>query len=181
MAKHRVESEETAELVKQTFRYDPETGHLYRLKKVKGAKFGEPVGYANKNVRSGKTYILVRMNYGTYVAHRLIWVLVHGRWPGLNMDIDHEDGNGANNKLDNLREVTRVVNQKNQRRLSTNTSGCTGVTWVKRDRKWSARLYVGKRYIPCGNFDTYEEAVAARKAAEKEHGFHPNHGSDRPL
>lgn len=181
MATHRVETAETTELVKQTFRYDPESGQLFRLRRVLGARFGEPVGYANKNSRTGKTYILVRMNYGTYVAHRLIWVLVQGRWPAPGMDIDHEDGDGTNNRWTNLREVTHVENQKNMKRLSNNTSGCTGVVWLKSRQLWEARIYEGKKIIRLGSYENFEDAVAARKRGEVEHGFHPNHGSDRPL
>lgn len=179
MAKPRVETQETAELVKQTFRYDPETGLLYRQRPVVGHTFGTPVGYPNKNCRSGKTYVIVRMNYGMYVAHRLIWVVVHGRWPV--GELDHEDGDGTNNRLTNLREVTHVANQKNMKRMSNNTSGCTGVVWLKSRQMWEARIYKGKKIIGLGSYKRFEDAVAARKRGEVEHGFHPNHGSDRPL
>lgn len=179
MAKPRQESQETAELVKKTFGYDPETGLLRRLGKVRGRSLNDPVGYASTNVRSGKTYIMVRMNYGTYVAHRLIWVLVHGTWPV--SELDHEDGDGTNNRITNLREVTHVQNQKNMKRPSHNRSGHVGVTWIKRDQRWAARIYKGKKILCYGTYKTFEEAVEARKKAEIEHGFHRNHGSDRPL
>lgn len=179
MANNRKTPETLLSTLPLMLRYEPDTGRLYWLERKPGRRFDQPVGNPGTNCRSGKTYLRVKIDYQTYLAHRLVWVLVHGRWP--IGDIDHEDGDGTNNVLTNLREVTHVDNQKNMRRSIANVTGCTGVVWVKRDRKWSARLYVGKRYIPCGNFDTYEEAVVARKAAEIEHGFHRNHGSDRPL
>lgn len=179
MAKPRQETQETAELVKRTFGYDPETGLLRRLGKVRGRSLNDPVGYPQKNSRSGKTYIRVRMRYGQYMAHRLIWVLVHGSWPA--GELDHEDGDGTNNLLSNLREVTHLENQKNMKRSTRNASGHVGVVWLKDDRKWAARVYRGKETLCYGVFHTFEEAVIARKKAEVEHGFHENHGSDRPL
>lgn len=179
MVKPRVETQETAGLVKQTFRYDPETGLLYRQKPVQGSKFGSPVGSAVKNCRSGKTYVRVRMSYGHYLAHRLIWVLTYGVWP--QSEIDHKDGDGTNNRLTNLRLVDHPTNQKNMKRPAHNTSGHVGVTWIKRDQRWAARIYKGKSIICCGTYVDFDDAVAARKRAEVEHGFHENHGSDRPL
>jgi hypothetical protein len=179
MAKPRQETQETAELVKKTFGYDPETGLLRRLSKVKGRSLNDPVGYAAKNVRSGKTYIMVRMKLKTYVAHRLIWVLVHGTWPA--QELDHEDGDGTNNRITNLREATHAQNQKNKRRPAHNSSGHVGVVWIKDDKKWAARVYRGRETLCYGVYHTIEEAIAARKKAEAEHDFHENHGSDRPL
>jgi len=179
MAKPRQETQETAELVKKTFWYDPETGLLYRFKSVPKCKLEQPAGYPQKNCRSGKTYIRVRMNNGQYMAHRLAWVLVHGAWPA--GELDHEDGDGTNNRLTNLREVTHGQNQKNMRRPSHNSSGYVGVVWLKDDKKWSARVYKGNKTICYGVYTDKQDAIAARKAAEAEHGFHQNHGSDRPL
>lgn len=173
-------SQQTLDRIKQELRYDSDTGYLYRLRPVKGHTFGTPTGSLGKT-KHGKTYVGVMLDYKRYLAHRLIWVLVYGRWPADGMEIDHIDGDGSNNKLSNLREVPHVDNQKNQRRMSTNTSGCTGVSWRKERQRWSAKMYKGKSTIYLGLFKTFEEAVAARKAAEIRYGFHPNHGSDRPL
>ena len=96
-------------------------------------------------------------------------------------EIDHIDGDGTNNRLDNLREVSHKNNQKNMKRLSNNTTGCTGVVWLKYRKMWEARIYVGKKIIGLGSYKNFEDAVSARKRGEAEHGFHPNHGSDRPL
>lgn len=179
MAHKRKAPEDLVDTLPSMLRYEPDTGRLYWLERRKGRRFDLPVGNPDTNCRSGKTYLRVKVNYQTYLAHRLIWVLVHGRWP--NGDIDHEDGDGTNNVLTNLREVAHVDNQKNMRRSCVNVTGCTGVTWVKSDGKWAARIYKGKSIVGLGYYDKYEDAVAARKLGEVEHGFHRNHGSDRPL
>ena len=47
-----------------------------------------------------------------YLAHRLAWFYVHGRWP--EPQIDHLNRNGADNRLVNLREVTAKGNCENR-------------------------------------------------------------------
>jgi len=94
--------------------------------------------------------------------------MVHGRWP--TVEIDHIDGDRGNNHPDNLREATRQVNARNCALGKDNTSGAKGVFWSC--GKWRATIL--KKSI--GRFDTFDEAVVARKAAERLHGFHPNHG-----
>jgi hypothetical protein len=78
-----------------------------------------------------------------------------------------------------LRDVSNQENQRNKSRQSRNTSGVTGVHWHKRDKKWIARIKVDKKDLYIGMFDTFEEAVAARKEAEIKYGFHENHGRER--
>jgi hypothetical protein len=108
-----------------------------------------------------------------YFAHRIIWRMVHGDEPA---DIDHIDGNRSNNRLSNLRAVTRQENLRNARRRSDNSSGVVGVTWDKRKQRWYACIAVSQRTINLGSYRTLEEATAARKAADRQYGFHENHG-----
>lgn len=112
-----------------------------------------------------------------YRAHRLIWLIVHGVWP-TNI-IDHEDHNTGNNQIGNFRDVTHRENCLNQKLHCTNTSGHAGVYWGKRESRWRAQIYVHGKTIHLGRFDSKDEAIAARKLAEQEHGFHPNHGKAR--
>ena len=95
--------------------------------------------------------------------------------------VDHIDGNGLNNRWNNLREVSSQENNMNMRLSSNNTSGVTGVCWATRDKRWIANIKVNRKNKCLGYFTDFNEAVAARKAAEIEHGFHCNHGSNRPL
>lgn len=61
-------------------------------------------------------------------VHRVIWQLMKGSLD--NMEIDHMDGNPLNNVLSNLRLVSRIVNGRNCKINSNNTSGITGVSLV---------------------------------------------------
>lgn len=167
-------------LLRQLLAYDPETGALTWLKRPRelfptlrawaiwnGRYAGTAALAANSNgARQGN--IFARRTY----AHRAAWALYHGAWPeGV---IDHINGNPADNRIVNLRDVPQATNMRNQNERNTNTSGVTGV--VPYWSKWKAQITVDGRNINLGHFRTRDEAIVARKAAERRHGFHPNHG-----
>lgn len=105
-------------------------------------------------------------------AHRVIWKMLHGTEPP---QIDHDDGDRSNNRVGNLNAATNATNTKNAKKRADNTSGVVGVTWYPHERvtgKWLAKIK-GKHI---GIYDQFDDAVAARKAAEIEYGFHRNHG-----
>jgi len=95
-------------------------------------------------------------------------------WPENN--IDHVDGDEGNNRIVNLRDVTQGQNLRNTARPSDNQSGCTGVSWIADERRWRAYIRENKRQRFLGQFANIADAIAARKAAEAELGYHPNHG-----
>ncbi len=108
-------------------------------------------------------------------AHRVAWALHYGTWP--KHHIDHINGNGRDNRISNLRDVTRSENMKNRRLSNINTSGFHGVHKAYPDRDvWAAQIKSDGKHIHLGTFDTKAEAVAAREAAEKVLNFPPNHG-----
>lgn len=109
-----------------------------------------------------------------YLAHRIAWAVYHGAWP--EAQIDHVNGDPADNRLTNLREVESAENQKNMKRAKNNKSGVTGVRWHKRGQKWSAEIGVDGSSVFLGLFGSFSDAVAARSRAEIQYGFHPNHG-----
>jgi len=109
-----------------------------------------------------------------YRAHRVIWLFVHQKWP--DFEIDHVNGVRHDNRLVNLREASRAENSKNLRVRDSNTSGVQGVSWNKDLNKWYAYIIVDGRTKYLGISDEFQVAVALRKNAEIEHGFHPNHG-----
>lgn len=156
--------------LKELLHYDPDTGLFLRC----GKKVGRVL-----NCGSKKRYIGISLKSKTYRAHRLAWLYVYGKFP--SGDIDHINGNGFDNRIKNLRDVDRQTNMRNSRRKSTNKSGVTGVTWDSKRLKWYASIMVGYKTISLGRHDDIKDAIAARKNAELKYGFHPNHGSDRPL
>ena len=169
----------TAERVRELLDYDPETGEFrWKVRTSLSVRPGYVAGCEHTD-QSGKEYRVIKVGGKFYKAHRLAWLVTHGEFPP--EQIDHIDGNGLNNRLDNLRAVSHAENQRNQRKYSNNTTGVVGVYWTKDRHKWRAMIAVNRKDIHLGYFTNKDEAVAARKAAELKYGFHSNHGSDRPL
>lgn len=108
-----------------------------------------------------------------YMAHRVAWAIYYGYWPEF---IDHINGNRCDNKIENLRAVSKTENNRNKRISHSNKTGSTGVNWHKRDQRWYATISNNGRQIHLGYFDTKEMAVFARLSAERDYGYHPNHG-----
>lgn len=122
------------------------------------ASIEDGIVYAKRTHNVNGKRINVRM-------HRLLMGSPQG------LEIDHRDGNGLNNRRSNLRVATSSQNKQNQGIRADNTSGFKGVTWVKRDRKWQARIEVGGKRRFLGLFKTPEAAHAAYVAANAElHG-----------
>lgn len=118
-------------------------------------------------------YVQIRINRRRYFAHRLAWLYVHGSMP--DNEIDHINHKPGDNRLDNLRQATRGDNARNKGLHHRNKSGTHGV-WQQAGGKWGARISLYSRRVHLGTFATKTEAVAARRRAESEGGYHPNHG-----
>ncbi len=85
------------------------------------------------------------------------------------LQVDHIDRNSLNNQKNNLRIVTQSVNKHNSGLYKNNVGGCRGVNFHVRVGKWQAKLYLNKQQIHLGFFRRFEDAVAARKAAEQKY------------
>jgi hypothetical protein len=160
----------TADEVRRLLRYEPQTGDFFWLVD-RNNQFVGAGSIAGCNWASGPTrrlYRVIRINGKGYLAHRLAWLYVHGRWPKEN--IDHIDSDGLNNRLSNLREATRMQNTRNARLKRSNTSGYKGVSFRKDSGKWMASIHANGRKMYLGKYETPEEAHAAYVAAA--HKFH---------
>jgi hypothetical protein len=122
------------------------------------------------------SYVSITLGGRTYRAHRLVFLHVHGYLP---KEVDHINGIRSDNRINNLRAADKTINGKNQKLKSTNTSGVVGVHMNKEAKKWQSSIRVGGRKgkkLYLGIFSNFDEACAARAAAEAKYGFHPNHG-----
>ena len=155
----------TVQQLNDRFTYNPESGELIWKN---GRCKGKAAGF-NQN-----GYRLIRLSGVTYYAHRLIWKMVKGADPAFT--IDHINGDGSDNRIDNLRDVEHKVNLKNQKLRSTNTTGITGVYWREDRGVWSVSAHVGGKLTVVGAFKCLLSAVAARKSVERNNGYHKNHG-----
>lgn len=145
----------TQDRLKELMHYDADTGVFTRNGKVTGTARTD--GYKKLTVNGQQFY-----------AHRLAWLYVHGVLPTF---IDHIDRNRSNNKIANLRAVSRSENQQNRVKQRNNTSGYKGVIYFKRTGRWRANIWVGNVNHHIGYFGTAEEANAAYQSAATI--FHP--------
>jgi hypothetical protein len=91
--------------------------------------------------------------------------------PPAGAQIDHIDGDGLNNRRDNLRLASAGDNQRNKAKYVSNTSGFKGVTWSKQRQKWQAQIGFEGKNLYLGMFDSVEDAAETyRLAAARLHG-----------
>jgi hypothetical protein len=150
--------------------YDAESGIFIRLKSRKNW-VGKQAG---KTDSQGHRQIL--LDGTVYQAHRVAWLIMTGMWP--SMEIDHKDGNPANNSWANLRLATRVQNLRNKGCDSDSKTGIKGVCLVmwKKSTRWRVSVS-GDDGRRVSHFKCFGQAVkhAKRLRAELHHDF-VNHG-----
>lgn len=175
------------ENLQKVLRYDAETGKLFWIKRSaetfprKSRSSQWTANVWNKNFAGKEAFTATSRGYRVgevfgrrCLAHRLIWLMQNGNWPA--GDIDHINGNRSDNRIKNLRDVSRQENQRNCAISKNNTSGVLGVAWDATNKKWRAKIKINGKTICLGRFKEIEAAKAARIKSEIENGFHDNHG-----
>ena len=147
-------SDLTAQGLRELLRYDPNTGVFTWLRSKGTARSGSSAGSPD---RGG--YIRICIGGKFYGAHRLAWLYTYGAWPLL--EIDHVNRSRQDNRILNLREVTRSENLQNTALSPLNTSGYRGVSWAKRLCRWSAQIKISGKQRHLGYFD---DPIAAHQA-----------------
>lgn len=151
--------------------YCPDTGAITWKVRAGRARAGDEAGcvWTNKT----NTYKQIRIEGKLRLAHRIAWEMYYGEEP--RGQIDHVNGDGLDNRIDNLRLVDNQANSKNSRLYSTSSTGVTGVTKHLGD-KYRASICLDGVTTHIGIFKDKFEAICARKAADNIYGFHENHG-----
>jgi len=141
----------TKERLDELFEFDYKIGFTNKISR----------GRACKHSRSGYVdvhgYRRIVIDYIKYYEHHLVWFYVTGQWP---QELDHKDGDRANNAFSNLRECTRTENNFNAER-ATGISGLRGAYWDSRVSKWYSKIQVGGQVRWLGSYNTSEEAHCA--------------------
>ena len=161
----------TADTLNRLLKYDPETGKLYWNARDDLPGFTSRWAGKEAFTTLERGYRQGRIFSELHYAHRIIWRMQTGETPD---DVDHINGDRADNRWENLRAVSRGSNMKNRGLSRQNSSGHHGVY----QRPWGWQVYICSNYQrQCiGSFKTKQEAVSARLAAEAIEKFHPNHG-----
>lgn len=146
------------------FRYEPLTGDLIWIVDRPGRT--RTLGRVAGTVSSDGRYRTVQIKRARYYCHRICWELQHGAIPA-GLCIDHLDGNGLNNRADNLRVATLSDNQRNRRPCKKSRFGIAGVTHHRGGYVVNCAGYIGWT-------KDFFEACCKRKSAELCRGYHIN-------
>lgn len=156
----------TQSRLKELLNYEPKTG-IFKWKvhrpNISPKKLAGWIG------KGGYKYISV--DYKHYMAHRLAWLYVYGYFP--ENGLDHINRIRDDNRIENLREASKVCNARNCNISKRNTTGITGVSWHKLRCKYRSHIRIPGKSIHLGLYKTKIEAAKARWDAEVEHDF-PN-------
>ena len=149
----------TQQRLRELAHYCPETGQFTHLQSKGRKKAGMPAGSLRRD-----GYVYAMFDGYRAMAHQFAWLYVNGEWP--TQEIDHMDGNKANNAFANLRQVSRRANTENKRTAKrTSTTGLLGV--VRHRDKFVAKIvHAGKRKH-LGVFETPEAAHEAYVQAKR--------------
>lgn len=143
------------ETIKSLLWYDPNTG-LFRWKTTsKSRKL--PWTIAGSINRQG--YVFIGIGEKQYAAHRLAYKYMTGH--DTHLEIDHINMIKNDNRWSNLRIATRSENQWNSKKLNTNTSGFTGVSWHKYSNRWRSIVHINNKQKHLGYFFEKNEAIDA--------------------
>lgn len=135
----------------------------------------------------------VKLGGKMLLTHRIVWELANGPLQHFEQ-IDHIDQNPSNNKLENLRKVSRTLNMRNRPMQKNNASGTTGVSLccAKGKSYWVAQWsdLTGKRKNAWYSVLEHGTALARQMAVERRNselesmnlagaGYTATHGSNK--
>lgn len=151
------------DLVNEWLAYAPATGVVTWRKQPHGGAtaVGRPAGSMRCD-----GYIVVVVKFRAIPAHRAGWMLFHDAAIPPGKQIDHINGDRADNRIANLRLCDRTGNRRNS---VGSREGYKGVRFRAVTGKWEAAIHPSGRNIHLGTFDTAEAAARAYDAAARQH------------
>jgi HNH endonuclease len=154
------------EVIQRMFHYDEDTGVVTKL--TQGVR-----GSGGTGCLHSKGYLRFKVGDKAVRAHNIAWALKYAQWP--DKEIDHWNGNRADNRWKNLREAESGQNKWNSKARKS----ASGVKGVRREPSgtWTVQVMKdGKRHRQSG-IATLEEAIRiVRELRESLHGEFANHG-----
>lgn len=152
----------TQDFVKDALLYCPDCGQFFSRKRRGRVKSLTVAGWLD----IGSGYWSIQIDRMKFYAHQLAWFYSYGHWPD---EIDHKNGIRSDNRMANLRLAHSQGNSQNCGISKNNTSGVTGVIWLKSRNRWQARIMVNRKTIYLGLYKNIDDAAAARRSAEEKY------------
>ena len=154
----------TQEHLKELLDYNSDTGvFVWNKPSSNRVRIGSIAGSINSY-----GYRTIRIDGKQYMAHRLAWMYMNGDFP--YCQIDHIDHNRENNRIANLRDVSRSSNLENQiKPKSNNSTGYLGVSFYKERKKFAAQIQIKGKKKLIGYFENAQDAHDAYVAKKRAH------------
>jgi hypothetical protein len=156
----------TLERLREVLDYSPESGLLvWKTLMARNNNIGRPAGGPDKH-----GYICLNLDKKRYYAHRLAWFHFYGEWP--KACIDHINGNPADNRITNLRDVPQLLNMQNRRAAATKRKHKLPLGVIANAspiNPFTARIRINGQPTHLGNFPTPEAAHRAYVEAKRLH------------
>lgn len=138
------------------FHWQPRPGNPALTARIAGKLAGHSAG----------GYWRIRFDNRNHAAHRLAWLWMKGWLP--KGDIDHRDGDGLNNRFDNLRASTKAENNQNLKRAPSAKGYPTGCVWLPARQKWQVYIGANGKRVFIGLFSSRALAANAYRDAAAE-------------
>jgi hypothetical protein len=160
--------------VRQIFTYDHVTGILtWNYRYSEGPAWNGRNAWKIAGHIGDCGYRIVKLRGEKYRAHRIAWLYMTGAWP--DHDVDHANGDRADNRFKNLRSAKPGDNNQNSAKQKRATSSrFIGVSYRKSDGAWVAQICSGGKSVYLGGFASEHAARDAYRAAKSRmHTFQP--------
>ena len=162
--------QELINYMSKSLSYDPISGDfIYKV--ARGPrKAGDVAGTICKHYGYRIIGVGPKGSHRTYGAHRLAFLLMEGRWPGV---IDHRNGVRDDNRWENLRECTQqqnCMNTSSRRGTSSKYKGVrrrVDIYYGEECVRWLAQIYYNKKNIHLGYFVEEDDAARAYNLAAR--------------
>ena len=118
---------------------------------------------------NGRGYRGVAFDGMKFLEHRIIFLWHHGYWP--ENGVDHINRCRDDNRIENLREVSKSCNALNCVERVNNTSGVIGVSFDNECKSWLSQLILNGKRKYLGRSKDLTKAVILRWEAEVKHGI----------
>ncbi len=166
------------DFIRQALRY--EDGKLFWLNRprdhfpstrgwnIYNARFADKEAGTIREDKTDKRHLIqfgARKKIRIY-RYTIVWALHKNEWC---LELDHENHNSLDDRIENLRPATRSNNLGNAKIRRDNISGIKGVCWDSSRQKWMAQIRVRNRHKCLGRFESILDAKAAYMTAAREH------------
>lgn len=155
------------EILSELFDYSENSASGLIHKKANRSKKPGDLAGTKRSPRVGRSVWTVRVGNRKIDAHRVVYALVTGDRDMEGYEIDHINGDSLDNRIENLRKVTTLINCRNKSGSSWASSGVRGVYLCTGGKRYAASVSEspGKVMLKYFRISKFGNAELAKQAA----------------